>query len=49
MQDSPDVNPIFSEGILNNADERSQQTGGRAYECLTIAAMVLLLVSLWVF
>jgi hypothetical protein len=49
MQNSPDVNSIFSEGILHDADKRSQQTAGRAYECLTIAAMVLLLVSLWVF
>jgi hypothetical protein len=49
MQDSPDVNPLFSEGIPHEADERSRQTAGRVYECLTIAAMVLLLVSLWVF
>jgi hypothetical protein len=49
MQDSPDVNPIFSEGILNDADARSQRTASRAYKWLTVAAMVLLLVSLWVF
>jgi hypothetical protein len=49
MQNSPDVNRIFSEGILNDTDQRSQQTAGRAYEYLTIAAMVLLLVSLWIF
>jgi hypothetical protein len=49
MQDSPNVNPIFSEGTVNDGDDRNQRTAGRVYECLTIAAMVLLLVSLWVF
>jgi hypothetical protein len=49
MQNSPDVKSMFSEGILHDADARSQQKAGRAYECLTIAAMVLLVVSLWVF
>jgi len=49
MQSSPDGNPILREQSLGDADERRQRTADRVYQCLTLAAMLWALASLWVF
>jgi hypothetical protein len=48
MQSSPNYS-VLAAGTPSHADERSQRTAGRVYQCLTIAAMLWLLASLWVF
>lgn len=49
MQSSPEMIYPQSERPLSDAEARSQQMADRVYQGLTLAAMVLLLVSLWVF
>ncbi len=49
MQISPDVNSIFREQTSRDADQRRQRTADRVYQCLTLAAMLWALASLWVF
>jgi hypothetical protein len=49
MQTSPETHNIFVEGTRNDADERSLRMANRVYQGLTVAAMLGLLVSLWVF
>jgi hypothetical protein len=49
MQHSPDMNPVLREGSLSDADQRKQRTADRVYQCLTLAAMLWALASLWVF
>lgn len=49
MQTSPDVNSILREHSLGDAEQRRQRTADRVYQCLTLAAMLWALASLWVF
>jgi hypothetical protein len=49
MQSSPDIKSAVSNEIVNEADVRRQRTADRVYQWLTLAAMVFLLASLWVF
>jgi hypothetical protein len=49
MQHSPDMNPVLRERSLSDADQRQQRTADRVYQCLTLAAMLWALASLWVF
>ncbi len=54
MPSSPEWNPLhpgqFQSGeSLTDADRRKQRTADRVYQCLTLAAMLWALASLWVF
>jgi hypothetical protein len=57
MRHSPELSPIVPEIIdasarkfgTPGAEERDQKAADRVYQFLTVAAMVLLLASLWVF
>jgi len=49
MQTSPKIDCRSFDRTLDETRERKQQTAGRVYQYMTIAAMLLLLVSLWVF
>jgi hypothetical protein len=48
MQSSPETKTASSTFAQAEAQEPNQ-TAGRVYQCLTVAAMLLLLVTLWVF
>jgi hypothetical protein len=49
MQSSPKMSSTVQEEALSDAAVRSRRTADRVYQGLTLAAMLLLLVSLWVF
>jgi hypothetical protein len=56
MRHSPELSPIIPNSDASarefgarSAEERDQRAADRVYQFLTVAAMVLLLASLWVF
>jgi hypothetical protein len=49
MANSPKIDFFSSECAVSDAEAHSRRTADRVYQGLTLAAMVLLLASLWVF
>ncbi len=49
MQSSPDATASVYQRPHSDADQRRERTADRVYQCLTVAAMVWALASLWVF
>jgi hypothetical protein len=49
MQSSPGITPILREASSRDVHGHGQRTADRVYQCLTVAAMVWALASLWVF
>jgi len=43
------MDSVLREQPLNDTDKRRERTADRVYQCLTLAAMLWALVSLWVF